>query len=495
MLVCPGHIIQHDAAAAGAHDDIAHFHLQRVRLQENGFFLRGELLPFALLLLRRFALLLGGLLRVPGIDRQFNGALLLCHPQAGDQLLIDLGAGLYAAQERHRVMDDGRFIVQRPGRVFLAVAGIRPGLGQELRESVAQAPVVEYDPGGMREPHIGFPHLLRQRVQALSVIGAHIHLLFQEKAIFHFHQLDHADHRVVRLPYRGRGQVNAHHIIRRAAGRLGVFHLAQGTAGFRQVIGEGAARLRADKDAAVFHGELGFRHFLLFLTEEFHVRDPHPGSASVIQRAGKGGGASVGEIPQGLHEHGIEIIAFQAGGGNGHRFAGIIRHVPLVADIPLGVFDRRDDRVQVVCLDLRAFVDDHDLSADAAHGPHGKAFDLGTVFQRTDALVPGQLYRPMPVRLDLAHDLRVADEVILNLLDNLCSLLRCARHHGDEAAGVLHADGNAAQRHQPGFSIAAGLDHHLCVAASELPGHYLLGVLQPDAEIAFDENVQVIPPE
>ena len=101
----------------------------------------------------------------------------------------------------------------------------------------------------------------------------------------------------------------------------------------------------------------------------------------------------------------------------------------------------------------------------------------------------------MPVRLDLPHDLRIADEVILNLLDDLCGLLRCARYHGDEAAGILHTDGDAAQRHQPGLSVAAGFDHHLCVTASELPGHYLLGVLQPDAEIAFNEHVQVIPPE
>ena len=107
--------------------------------------------------------------------------------------------------------------------------------------------------------------------------------------------------------------------------------------------------------------------------------------------------------------------------------------------------------------------------------PTEKLSILETFFS-VQIFVPGQLHRPVPVRLDLPHDLRIADEVILNLLDDLCGLLRCARYHGDEAAGVLHADGDAAQRHQPGLAVAAGFDHHLCVAAPELPGCYLLGV-------------------
>lgn len=70
-----------------------------------------------------------------------------------------------------------------------------------------------------------------------------------------------------------------------------------------------------------------------------------------------------------------------------------------MADVALGVAHGTDDRVQIVRLDLRAFVDHHDLGAVAAHGTHRIALDLAAVFQRANSLVAAQLYRTVSVTL------------------------------------------------------------------------------------------------
>jgi len=152
----------------------------------------------------------------------------------------------------------------------------------------------------------------------------------------------------------------------------------------------------------------------------------------------------MGKVPQRLHEHGVIVIAFEAGRRDGNGLAGIIRDIPLVADIPFRILNRRDHSIQIVRLDLRTFIDHNDFRAVAAHGAHRKAFDFGAVLQGAYAFIPRKLHRPVPVRLHLPHDIRVADEIILNLFDDLCGLLRRAGYHGDQAAGILHADSDAA---------------------------------------------------
>lgn len=52
----------------------------------------------------------------------------------------------------------------------------------------------------------------------------------------------------------------------------------------------------------------------------------------------------------------------------------------------------------------------------------------------------------MTITLDLPHDLRILDEVVLNLLYDQRSLLCRARHNSDQTAGVQDSDGNTALR-------------------------------------------------
>ena len=102
-----------------------------------------------------------------------------------------------------------------------------------------------------------------------------------------------------------------------------------------------------------------------------------------------------------------------------------------MTDIALGIAHRADDRVQIVRLDLRAFVDHHDLGAIAAHGAHGITLDLAAAFQCANPLVAAQLYRTVSVALNLPHDFRIADEIVLNLFDDQRSLLCRAGNDGD----------------------------------------------------------------
>ena len=125
--------------------------------------------------------------------------------------------------------------------------------------------------------------------------------------------------------------------------------------------------------------------------------------------------------------------------------------------------------VQVVRLDLGAFVDHHNLCAVAAHGAHAEALDLGAVLQRTNALVARELHRPVAVCLNLAHDLRIADEVILDLLDDQRRLLRRAGHYGDQAARIENAHGETAQRREPRLAVASTFDDHERIRIPELP--------------------------
>lgn len=326
------------------------------------------------------------------------------------------------------------------------------------------------------------------------MIGAQVHQLFEIRAVLHIRQLDDADHGVVRLAIcRGR-QIDADDIIGRASRRLRVFHLTERPAALRQIVGEHAARFRAHEDAAVFHREFRFGHFALFLSEELHVGNAHTRRAAIIQRAGKAAPAALGEIPQRAYEHGVEVIALQTRGRDGDRLAGIIRDAALMTDIALGVAHGADDCVQVVRLDLRTFVDHHDLGTIAAHGAHGIALDLAAVFQCANTLVAAQLYRAMSVALDLPHDLRIADEIVLNLFDDQCCLFRRTGNNGNQAARIEHAHGDAAERRQPRLAVAAGFDHHLGIGVSELPGDHALCVLQADFEIVLDKYVQMRSP-
>lgn len=87
MLIRTGNIIKHSTSRTGSHDNIAHLNLQGVALQKNSLFLQGQ--PA---LLRRFiiSLIIRSSLRMPGVDRKFNGSLFLRYSQTGYQLLIDL---------------------------------------------------------------------------------------------------------------------------------------------------------------------------------------------------------------------------------------------------------------------------------------------------------------------------------------------------------------------------------------------------------------------
>ena len=116
MLTGTRHIVLRDVTRGCPHDDVAHLDLQRVSLQEDGFLLDGQLLLFRRLV-RVFRIVLLRGLSESGADRQLQRVLLLCDAQAGDQLLVDRRIGLHAPQQRHRVVDDRPFIVQRPGRL------------------------------------------------------------------------------------------------------------------------------------------------------------------------------------------------------------------------------------------------------------------------------------------------------------------------------------------------------------------------------------------
>ena len=235
--------------------------------------------------------------------------LFQCDAQAGDQLLVDRRIGLHAPQQRHRVVDDRPLIVQRPGRILLAGGLVDPGLRQKLGKGVAQAAMVEHDAGDVGEAHVGSADLLRKSVQPLAVVGSHVDQLFQIASALHLHQLDHADHGIVRVARAGGRQVNAHHIVGCTLDRLSDLYLLQRPTALRQVVREHASAFRTDKEAAVLHGELRFGHLLLFLQEELHICDPHAGGATVIQRTGKVGGIALAELSQRLHEHGVEVIA------------------------------------------------------------------------------------------------------------------------------------------------------------------------------------------
>lgn len=133
MLIGSRHIIQDRSARTGLHDDIAHLDLKRITLQKDCLLLKRQLLLF-----RRFilAIVFRRRLCISGIHRQFNRSLLLRYAQTGYQLLVDLSICLYAAQNRHRIMDERFGIIQCPRRIFFAVISC-PRLRKKLRQCIA----------------------------------------------------------------------------------------------------------------------------------------------------------------------------------------------------------------------------------------------------------------------------------------------------------------------------------------------------------------------
>lgn len=101
----------------------------------------------------------------------------------------------------------------------------------------------------------------------------------------------------------------------------------------------------------------------------------------------------------------------------------------------------------------------------------------------------------MTITLDLPHDLRILDEVVLNLLYDQRGLFCRARHNCDQTARVQDADGNTALRRQPGLAVAAGLDHHDRIRIAHLTGDHLLGILLLDSQILLYEHIQMCTPE
>lgn len=101
----------------------------------------------------------------------------------------------------------------------------------------------------------------------------------------------------------------------------------------------------------------------------------------------------------------------------------------------------------------------------------------------------------MPIALDLPHDLRILDEVVLNLLYDQRGLLCRTRYNCDQTARVQDADGNTALRRQPGLAVAAGLDHHDRIGITDLAGNHLLSILLFDPQILLNEHVQMCTPE
>ena len=133
MLTGTRHIVLRDVTRGCPHDDVAHLDLQRVSLQEDGFLLDGQLFLLRSVV-RVVCIFLLRALGESGAYWQLQRVLLLCDAQAGDQLLVDRRIGLHAPQQRHRVVDDRPFIVQRPGRILLACGLVDPGLRQKLGE-------------------------------------------------------------------------------------------------------------------------------------------------------------------------------------------------------------------------------------------------------------------------------------------------------------------------------------------------------------------------
>lgn len=101
----------------------------------------------------------------------------------------------------------------------------------------------------------------------------------------------------------------------------------------------------------------------------------------------------------------------------------------------------------------------------------------------------------MTITLDLPHDLRILDEVVLNLLYDQRSLLCRARHNSDQTAGVQDSDGNTALGSQPSLTVAAGLDHHDSIRIAHLTSDHFLGVLLFDPQILLNEHIQMCAPE
>lgn len=491
MLARPRHIIQHCSTCAAAHYDVAHFDLQGVTFQIDRFLLQRK---FPLLGRFLIAVIFNNAICMTGADGQFYGSLLQRHAQTGHQLLVNLCACLHAAQDRHRIMDDRPLIVLRPRRIFLPVV-ICPRLREKLRKRIAQATVVEYDLRYPRESDKGAPYFLCQCVLTLTMIGAHIYQFFKESSIFQLNQLDHTDHSVICGTLTGGRQVNAHHIIRGAAGRLNNFHLLECPAAFRQVIGVHTAGFLAHKAASIFHGKLSFGHFPLLLEEELHIRDAHTGSAPVVLCTSEVGCTALRKLFQRRHEHGVEIVGLETGRSDGHSLAGIVRNSTLMADVTLCIAHGANDSIKIISLYLGRLVDNDDLGAVAAHGAHGIAFDLASILLCANALVAGQLHRTVTITLDLPHDLRILDEVVLNLLYDQSGLLCRARHDSDQTAGVQNTDGNTALRRQPGLSVAAGLDHHDSIRIAHLTGNHLLGILLLDPQILLNEHIQMCTPE
>lgn len=102
MLVGAGGIVDDRAACARFRDDVAHLDLQRVALQIDRFFLHGQFALFRRFV--RFVLFIRHVVGVPRADWQLDRTLFLCHAQTGHQLLIDLRAGLDAAQDGHSIV-------------------------------------------------------------------------------------------------------------------------------------------------------------------------------------------------------------------------------------------------------------------------------------------------------------------------------------------------------------------------------------------------------
>lgn len=166
-----------------------------------------------------------------------------------------------------------------------------------------------------------------------------------------------------------------------------------------------------------------------------------------------------------------------------------------MAYVALGVLYRSDNGILIVRFHFRTLINDDNLCTVASHGTHRKALYLGSVFQCTYAFVARKLHWSMTITLDLTHDLRVADEVVLYFLDDQRRLLRCSRHYGDQAARIEYANSKATQRRQPRLAITTALNHHERIRVAKLTRNNLLRILELNTKIVLDKYILMRAPE
>lgn len=165
-----------------------------------------------------------------------------------------------------------------------------------------------------------------------------------------------------------------------------------------------------------------------------------------------------------------------------------------MADRALGVFDRSDDRIDIIVFDLWTLVQHHDLRAVTTHGADRKRFDLASILQRNNALIALQLHGPVAIRLKLPEYLRVLHKVVRDLFYDLRRLVSGAGYYGDVRSGVQNPHGDTAESNLPGLAIPTAFDDHEGFGVAELPCYHSLGVLKPDAQVIDDESILMRPP-